>query len=286
MVAGLLSVEPTVVSRSLLSQPWVLGAVMGLLALVFGLGLFSSLRSLRREAEAIRTRAQFLITVTHELKTPLAGIRLLSEMLEEGRVQAEGKQREYFSLLSGEAARLTMLIENVLDLGRMERGERSYDMRSEPIGEVVREAAELFGPVAERDGMRLALQLQETSRVLLDRGAFIQALLNVMDNARKYAAEGGRLEVRDISINGTYEVSIRDHGPGIPTQETTQIFQRFERGARHQSGSIPGVGLGLYLARTIAQRHGGDLRVEAAADGGSGACFRFILPLDNTQPKP
>lgn len=201
---------------------------MGLLAVVFGLGLFSSLRSLRREAEATRIRAQFLTTVTHELKTPLAGIRLLAEMLEEGRVQA----------------------------------------------------AELFGPVAERDGMRIALQLRETSMVRLDRGAFIQALLNVMDNARKYAAEGGRLDVCDVSTNGTYEVAIRDYGPGIPAEEAAQIFARFERGALHQSGSIPGVGLGLYLARTIARSHGGDLRVEAPGDGGAGACFRFILPLD------
>jgi len=99
-----------------------------------------------------------------------------------------------------------------------------------------------------------------------------------MDNARKYAASGGKLDVTARS-NGTRQlIAIRDYGPGIPAGDRDEIFSRFRRGSEHKNGSIPGVGLGLHLARTIALAHGGSLDVTAPDDGGPGACFVFSLP--------
>jgi signal transduction histidine kinase len=172
-----------------------------------------------------------------------------------------------------------MLIENVLDLGSMERGERAYDLRPCDLLQVVREAAFLFRPLAERDRLAVLLETGDGSADgEADRGALLQALLNVLDNARKYAAAGGRIEMAAVPENGALRITVRDHGPGIPAGEREAIFGRFRRGSAHTNGAIPGVGLGLNLARSIAERHGGRLVCEAPASG-TGAQFTFTLPL-------
>ena len=104
----------------------------------------------------------------------------------------------------------------------------------------------------------------------------MQALLNVMDNARKYATGDRRLHVCTIVTPQAYEIVVRDHGPGIPKQERELIFERFHRGKAQSNGSTPGLGLGLYLSRAIMRHHGGDLRYEEAE--GIGAQFRFTIP--------
>jgi len=100
-----------------------------------------------------------------------------------------------------------------------------------------------------------------------------------MDNARKYATKGGSLEVDAVRQNGSVVVRMRDHGPGIDAAERELIFRRFQRGVRQADGSTPGVGLGLYLARTIVRAQGGDLTCVAPRDEGPGVCFEFTLPL-------
>ncbi len=279
VVPGLLHVQPRVPPPpGLLAGPSGVAVATAALALVFLLTAFLGHRALRREADAVRARADFLTVVTHELKTPLASIRLLAEMLAEDRVPA-GRDAEYYGLLAGEAARLTMLIENVLDLGRMERGERAHDLRACDLAQMVREAVALFRPLAERDGLRLLLvEGLAPAPALADRGALLQALLNVLDNGRKYAGTGGTLEVRTEARDGALRIAVRDHGPGVPAGERETIFARFRRGAAHRHGTVPGVGLGLHLARAIAERHGGRL-VCASPAAGPGAEFVFTLPL-------
>ena len=284
VIPGLLAIQPHVAERSFWTQPVTLIALLIIISLCFGLGLFLSFRAMLRESAAMKARADFLTSVTHELKTPLASIRLLAEMLDEGRVKGEEKRDEYYRLLAGESARLTVLIENVLDLGRMERGERAYDLRRSHIDSIVKEAIGVFDPLARRDHMELDVELgADEAEVRIDCGAFVQALLNVMENARKYAKSGERLEVRSMASNGQYQLSVRDFGPGIPVTEHEMIFQRFQRGQAQLHGNVAGVGLGLYLARTILRAHGGDLDCEGA-DGG-GTRFRFTLPIAQAPSK-
>ncbi|MHC4078680.1 MAG: histidine kinase dimerization/phospho-acceptor domain-containing protein, partial [Planctomycetota bacterium] len=140
VIPGFLAVRPHAAGRSFWTQPATLIVLLIVISVSFGLGLFLSFRAMLRESAAMKARADFLTSVTHELKTPLASIRLLAEMLDEGRVKGTEKQQEYYRLLAGESARLTVLIENVLDLGRMERGERAYDLRRSHIDGVVKEA--------------------------------------------------------------------------------------------------------------------------------------------------
>lgn len=268
---------------TLLARPAAVVTATLLLVLLFAGSAFFGLRALRREALAMRARADFLTGVTHELKTPVASIRLLAEVLHGDEVPLH-KQREYFALLAGESARLSMLIENVLDLGQMERGERAYDPQPCDPSVIVRDAVALFAPLAQRSGMTVTLHAAATpTAATLDASAIGQALLNVLDNARKYAAAGERIEVSTRRQGGIFAIAIRDFGSGIPVTERERIFDRFARGSAHRHGSIPGVGLGLHLARAIALRHGGTLTCTAPADG-PGACFTLALPLDPEAP--
>lgn len=254
-------------------------ALVGI-AITFGAGLVLATRAMRREAQASRLRQDFLTSVTHELKTPLASIRLIAEMLETGIVSEPERRDEYHRLLSAETARLSMLIENVLDLGRMERGERSYDRRVVLPAEIAREAAEVFRPVAERDDLELVVTLDGAGRqAQLDSGALVQALLNLLENGRKYASSGRRLELGDELRGERYRLILRDFGPGIAVAELETIFAPFKRGAAQADGRIAGVGLGLHLARRIAEDQGGHLWAEIPADGRGGALFILELPL-------
>jgi signal transduction histidine kinase len=162
----------------------------------------------------------------------------------------------------------------------MQRGERAYDRRACDLREVLDEAVALFAPIAEREGLQLRVRAADVpAPACADRGALLQALLNVLDNGRKYGAAGGAIEVATGRREGRFELRVRDFGPGVPASERAAIFGQFQRGTAHQDGAIPGVGLGLHLSRAILRHHGGDLVCRGPADGGVGAEFALTLPL-------
>jgi len=261
-------------------QPAAVGGLLLLLVIAFVGAIRLQLRAARAEVAAVRTQSEFLTTVTHELKTPLAAIRLLGEMLVDGR--ARGREADYYRMLAGEAGRLSMLIENVLDLGRLERGERSYELRSVAVDEVVDETVAMLAPVFEHEGGGIRRGAAAGAMVRADRSALVQALVAVLDNARKYGGAGGPIEITTRRDGDRAAIDVRDRGPGVPAAERERIFDRFVRGAAHAHGGTPGIGIGLYLARSIARRLGGDLVATDPLDGGPGVCFTFFLPMETT----
>lgn len=278
IVADLCSLTPVPVEAAGWDGAIGMTIIVGALALCFVGASIANYRVVKAETEAVRTQSEFLQSVTHELKTPLASIRLLAERLESGRVEPD-RQREYFSMLADETTRLSVLIENVLDLGRIERGERAYDRRERDVAEIVEEAVEVFRPLANRDGLRVDVESELGGvKATVDRGAIVQALLNVLENARKYATGSERVVVRSSLQDGDIVIDVRDFGPGVAPTEREVIFERFKRGARQQDGSIAGVGLGLHLARSIVRAHGGDLVCREPE--GDGAEFRLRIPTE------
>jgi signal transduction histidine kinase len=261
------------------SSPWPLLSLVGALGLLFAGTLFATVRGMRQQAEAQQARAEFLTSVTHELKTPLSSLRLLSELLATGRVATPAQRQEYYELLASETARLCALVENVLDLGRTERGERGLDLQLFDVNELVGETAALLRTVLERDGVALLVTLaSEPVPVRADRGAVTQALLNLLDNARKYGSTAHGLAVRVEPGRESAAIVVRDHGPGIVEAERERIFAKFARGQQHTDGQVPGLGLGLYLARALARAHGGEVTCRTPLDGGAGAEFVLALP--------
>ena len=257
--------------------PWLLAALAGLGVFLL-LGVVLTLRALQKERLAARARAEFLSAVTHEIKTPLASIRLLADVLQSRQANAE-RSRRYHQRLASESARLTLLVENVLDLGRLERGERALDLRDEDLRDVAQEAVAVYEPLADRDGLAVRLSVPDVAcPARVDRGALLQVLLNLLENARRYAADGARVDVQLSASAEEFRLIVRDYGPGIAPGDAERIFERFQRGHEAEHGGNPGVGLGLFLSRALARAHGGELRCQAPDDAGSGAQFVLTIP--------
>jgi signal transduction histidine kinase len=215
------------------------------------------------------------------LKTPLTSIRMFSELLSEGRVNDPSKQRSYLAIITAETARLTRLINNVLDFARLERGEKKYNFQPCDLVGLVRETTATYGPQLQAGGFQFDCQLPEAPLFVHgDRDALSQVVVNLLSNAEKYS--GDRKEIalrveRQSSPLPHVEVKVLDRGLGVPNGCQEKIFEQFFRAHDSLSSGIQGSGLGLSLARQIARAHGGDIAYEPREGGGS--CFILRLPL-------
>lgn len=239
----------------------------GLLVVVLAGTLFAW-RSVRRTAELSRLRADFVASVTHELKTPVASIRAMAEVLALDKVPAE-RRASYFSGIAAESQRLGRLVEDILDASRIEQGRFVAELEPGQLEPLLEEARASF----ELGGGEVQLELPEEPLPVcaFDRTLLVRALINLLDNARKYGAPPIVLAAR--AEGESVVLSVRDQGPGLPNAERGAVFQRFVRGANAQG--IPGAGLGLAIVRTILETHGGTLALGA----GPGACFELRLPV-------
>ena len=225
----------------------------------------------RRERRESEKKTSFVSNVSHELKTPLTSIRLCAEMLSEGRAKDDAAKERYLGVIAKESERLARLVDNVLDFGRLEQNRRKYDMADVDLREVVRDAAESQRSRVEAAGMELSVEVAPEPVVRrIDRDAVSQIVVNLVDNAVKYAADGKRLDVR-VDSNGAAIVA--DRGPGVPGRDRERVFERFYRCDSSLAAKSSGSGLGLSIARRLAEGMGGSL-VCGAREGG-GAEFRL-----------
>lgn len=260
-----------------------LGLLIALLLIAMIVGSFLIVNDLNRQMTLARQKTDFVSNVSHELKTPLTSIRMFSELLADGRVQDEAKQRNYLHIISAEAARLTRLINNVLDFARFERGEKKYNFQDCDLVGVVRDTAESYRPHLENNGFTLACRLGDTPlKVRGDADALAQILVNLLSNAEKYSGEAKQIEIemcRHDSPLPYAEVRVLDRGLGVPAGSEEKIFENFYRAHDSLASGIQGSGLGLTLARQMARAHGGDVVYQARPGGGS--CFALRLPVNS-----
>jgi signal transduction histidine kinase len=219
-------------------------------------------------------RADFVSLVSHELRTPMASVIGSASTLRERWRSLKAEQRESFlALIEEETSRLAALVGDVLDTSRLEAGTFTYSFSDVDIGELVRDVASVVDLGQEEVDVRAEVA-EALPRVRGDRDRIRQLLLNLVANAVKYTVSGDEVEVRAAAEDGNVWVSVRDNGPGISREDQRVIFEKF---ARSPAGhSKPGAGLGLYIARSIAEAHGGSLEVESEA--GAGATFTVRLP--------
>jgi two-component system, OmpR family, phosphate regulon sensor histidine kinase PhoR len=238
----------------------------GVLALVF----------LRREAKLSRLQLDFVSKVSHELRTPLTSIRMFAEMLQDRQDPAETAL--CLETLHKETIRLSERIERLLDWGRMEAGRRVYEMKPEEPEGLVEAAIRAFD--ASLLGRTIAVDLDVPPglpRVLADREAIVDALVNLLTNAVKYTGDDRQIFLRVRAAGRALRISVSDNGIGIPRPEQSRIFQKFYRVNDLLRRDVEGSGLGLAIVRHVALGHGG--RVEVESEPGNGSTFTILLPF-------
>jgi len=254
-------------------------ALLGLWIALGGAAVAVAL-TLQKTLELSERRRSFVSAVTHELRTPLTTFCMYSEMLADGIVKDPAAQQEYFVTLKDESIRLRRIVENVLSYARLEG--RTASAKYAPIGvdDLLAGALPVLERRASEAGMELRLDLRPRPgcRVEVEVQAVQQILFNLVDNAAKYGTGGeAAIHLRAVTTRDELEVHVLDHGPGIPDEVRRAVFTPFKRAAGDAEGVIPGIGLGLSLARGMARNLGGDVRVREEA--GFGAVFVLTLPL-------
>ena len=239
------------------------------LALVLG-GLLLVLEITRERRESM-LKTGFVSNVSHELKTPLTAVRLSAEMLREGRVKEEAQAR-YLEVIVRESERLTRLVDNVLDFGRLERGRRKFNLEARDVNELL-SVAEAQRPRVEAAGLTLMVRSAPMPVMrTFDLDAVGQVLVNLIDNAVKYAASGKMVEV---SVSERGEITVADRGPGIAAKHRSRIFERFYRCDDSITAKSSGSGLGLSIASRLMAGMGGELVFAPRAGGGAVFTIKF-----------
>ena len=249
-------------------------------ALLLFIGLGLTWRATHREMKVARLKSDFLANISHELKTPLTAIRAFGDLMQSGRVRDSERIREYGEIIKNESDRLTALINNILEMSRLERGIRRYRLETGLLCEAVAETVEIFRHSPESNNFKIEVELPSPPiKTKFDENAIRQALLNLLSNAVKYSGasdETKRIEVSVKNDKNQAFIAVRDFGIGIPQAEQTQILKAFHRVAPEDI-RLKGSGLGLAIVREIARAHGGDISVESNL--GKGSIFTLQLPV-------
>ena len=241
-------------------------------------------RVVRREMALAEMKANFVADVSHELKTPLALIRLFSETLQSGRIASEEKRNEYYDVIIRESTRLTHLINNILDFARIDAGGKEYTLAPTDVGEVVREIHESYRAQLEHAGFEHELKIDPgLPRVDADRSAIAQVMVNLITNAIKYSEDERFLliELSEDTRRGRRGVliSVHDRGIGIRPEDRAYLTEGFYRASDSRVRQQGGTGLGLALVKHIVDTHGGSFYVESRLVKGS--TFRVFLPASD-----
>lgn len=238
----------------------------------------------RELEQATKIQSQFLATVSHELRTPLTSIIAFTELLQ--KQATEGKQREYLEDVHESSRRLLDMVNNLLDLSRLEAGRLELFTDLVELPELIYDVVRTLRPLADQKDIRLEVEpIPPLPLVLIDPLRIRQVLMNLVGNAVKFTPSGGMVAVGAQPQPGWVEVSVSDTGPGVAPADQALIFEAFRR-VESAHGHHPGSGLGLALCRNLVELHGGRIWVEAAPGGGS--TFRFTLPavMDDDEEAP
>lgn len=256
-------------------------AFIVLMGLVIVLATFFGLRYTVRQLELAQIKASFVSNVSHELKTPVALIRLAVETLEMRRTNSPEDTDKFLRSISREAMRLNQLVDNVLDFSRLEAGRHAFRFVDLDVAEIVRDVVESFRPRLVDQGFTLETDLPEKlPTVSGDATALSQALLNLLDNAVKYSRQRREVKVAAVAQGAEVRISVTDRGIGVSPRDQKRVFEKFVRVETGLVHDVKGAGLGLSLVDQIMRAHGG--RVEVSSVMGEGSTFTLVLPVAST----
>ena len=243
-------------------------------------GLFAAWRAFQRQRRLAEEQSNFVASVSHELRAPIAAVSLMTENLAGPNPPSTERRAEYFQLILQECRRLGSLIENVLDFSRIDRGVKRYEREPTQLSRLVEATVELLRHATTHRNVELVFRNSARAdlQATVDGRAIQQALINLIDNAVKHTPPGGPPVLVELSASTkVILLSVTDQGPGIPAIEKTRIFDRFHRLGSELRRETEGIGIGLSLVKHIAEAHGGVIRLES--EPGQGSRFTLILPL-------
>jgi len=255
-----------------------LNIIIGLLAVVVLMGLFAIYQSAKTVVDLSERRSNFVSSVTHELKTPLTNIRMYVEMLEQGIASDPRREQEYFRILDSEGLRLSRLINNVLELSKLEKNQRHINLQTGTFEEVIAETQSLMAERIKQEGFTLTLTSDRLRPFEYDREVMIQVLINLIENSLKFgkSAAERKITIRTAQEPDGVKIMVSDTGPGIPRDALKKIFNEFYRVDNSLTRTTGGTGIGLALVKKFVHLMGGT--VSAADNAGPGCTITIRLP--------
>jgi two-component system phosphate regulon sensor histidine kinase PhoR len=240
-------------------------------------GAVAVLHDIASQKSLQKRNAEFVSAVSHEMKAPLAGIKAYVELLADGEAEDDATREEFLTVINGQADRLQRLVDNLLNLARIEAGVVHVNKQSRSLNELLEEAFRVIQPAAEAKRIQLAADLSPLYLgVLADRDMLLQAAINLLSNAVKYTPDGGRVTLRSRLLNDEASFEVEDTGVGLAPEDCQRVFEKFYR-VKKDKNMASGTGLGLPLAKHIVEDvHGGRLTVASAR--GAGSTFTVTLP--------
>lgn len=243
-----------------------------------GGGAVAVLRDIGDQKALQRRNAEFVSAVSHEMKTPLAGIKAYVELLVDGDADDEETREEFLNVIDSQADRLQRLVNNMLNLARIEAGVVQVNKANRSLNELLEESLHVVQPAAEAKRIELVSELSSMYLgVLADRDMLLQAAINLLSNAIKYTPESGKVTLRSRLIDNQVRFEVQDTGVGLSEEDCQKVFEKFYRVNKNKEMAA-GTGLGLPLAKHIVEDvHGGTLTVQSAE--GEGSTFSITLPV-------
>lgn len=252
--------------------------LIGLLTLVLILGVWIVYRNIKKEVEIAQIKSDFVSNVSHELRTPLSLISMFSETLEMDRVKTEEKKKEYYSIISNEATRLSKIVNSILNFSKIEAGKRQFNFVDSYLNDVVESVYRSYKFHLEQKGFTFELVKDETIPIIkIDEEAVSEAIVNLVDNAVKYSDKEKQITIRTGQGNNFAFVEVEDKGIGIPEKDQKKIFEKFFRVSSGNIHNVKGSGLGLSIVNYTVEAHKG--RIELFSELDSGSKFRLLFPL-------
>jgi two-component system phosphate regulon sensor histidine kinase PhoR len=253
-------------------------ALIVILDIVLLAGALFVYRLIRKEMELVALKSDFVSNVSHELRTPLALIRMFTETLEMKRVRTEKKKQEYYTIILHETERLTRLINNILNFSRMESHSRKFTFRPVNINGMISSVMAIYSYQLERLQFTVETSLEkDLPDIRADEEAIAEALHNLIDNAIKYSGEDKFLRVASLRSDNAVQISVQDHGIGIPQEYHSKIFEKFFRISQGLVHTAKGSGLGLAIVQHIVKSHEGTITINS--EHGKGSTFIITLPI-------
>lgn len=255
--------------------------VLAVLILLFGGGFYFLYRNVRREIYLSQAKSEFVSNVSHEIRTPLSLIGMFAETLETGRVKTEEKKLEYYGIISKETARLSRIVNRILNFSQLEANKKAFNMQPLSINDLCHEALKMYFFPMQEKGFNFEFHPDATAREIRgDKESLSEVLVNLVDNAIKYSRDQKHVTI-STGVEGKYTfVAVRDRGIGIARNHQRDIFDQFYRAPTGDVHTTKGSGLGLTLVKRIVETHGGYIGVESTP--GKGSTFTVYIPYINT----